>query len=348
MMNVGISYFQHKAVDHHRFINSLLCHFVKLQFSTWTISWNVDKFTEMHIWTSCMQTAWPSDLFGDSAYIVSRRSTKFNSEVRQEWWIVWFLLWIASLALQWFGSTFHWALIGIEATERIKPKSLSSTIPYRTHILGVDHILVHHGEEMTWDMWKQDAGVCLTMTFTIESNNYWVAERASAEHLPSIPPPTSQTNIYSSVPLLTDVLYIFEHIMVAVEVWGKTGHPGGIFKCFEENVICVDDERRGRNRYDRKASTGHLLSCCQRAIKQEHMRTWASFGRPDTGEEEKSDVWGRIRRRSSQETSGNERCVDTLSLLDSNSMLTSNLLGVDYTGEEKVDIILRFIQVFIP
>ncbi len=29
-------------------------------------------------------------------------------------------------------------------------------------------------------------------------------------------------------------------------------------------------------------------------------------------------------------------------------MLTSNLLGVDYTGEEKVDIILRFIQVFIP
>ncbi|SJK97123.1 uncharacterized protein ARMOST_00374 [Armillaria ostoyae] len=40
----------------------LLCHFVMLQFSTWTISWNVSKLTVTH-------SIWTSDHSGDKGWI---------------------------------------------------------------------------------------------------------------------------------------------------------------------------------------------------------------------------------------------------------------------------------------
>ncbi len=75
------------------------------------------------------------------------------------------------------------------------------------------------------------------------------------------------------------------------------------------------------------------------------MRTWVSFGRQDTEEEEKPGVFGRIRWRSSQETSGNERCVDMLSLR-LKSILTNSLLGVDYS-REKLNVILRSSKILL-
>ncbi len=82
------------------------------------------------------------------------------------------------------------------------------------------------------------------MPFAIEYNNW--SSRESFRRAPSINLVIYVANEYT-MPLcpFTDVLGTSEYIMVVDEVRGKTGHPGGIFECFEENVVCVDDERGG-------------------------------------------------------------------------------------------------------
>ncbi|KAK0195060.1 HAD-like domain-containing protein [Armillaria mellea] len=218
----------------------------------------------------------------------------------------------------------------------------------RIHTQVTNQILAQYGKEMTWD---------------IKAGCMGKPERASAEHLLSFFPSIllsvdsyiEQKNIlqdkhFPSVPLLPGVRRFVQHlrkhgIPIAVATSSarvryekKTAHLAEVFNCFEGNIVCADDERWKAIAMKAKPAPDIFLVAARELLGRD-------VGVPGPVSE------GQILERKkglvfedgfAGVQAGKRAGMNVVWVPD------SNLLGVEYTGDEKADVTLRSIDDFIP
>ncbi|KAK0213176.1 HAD-like domain-containing protein [Desarmillaria ectypa] len=218
----------------------------------------------------------------------------------------------------------------------------------RIHTEVTNQILAQHGKEMTWD---------------IKAGCMGKPERASAEHLLSFFPSISlsvdsyieqknilQDKLLPSVPLLPGVRKLVQHlrkhrIPIAVATSSgrlryekKTSHLGDVFECFEGNVVCADDERWGGNAMKGKPAPDIFLVAARELLGRD-VGEPGPISEDQISERQKGLVF---EDGFAGVQAGKRAGMNVVWVQD------SNLLGVEYSGDEKADVTLRSIQDFIP
>ncbi|KAK0448782.1 HAD-like domain-containing protein [Armillaria borealis] len=218
----------------------------------------------------------------------------------------------------------------------------------KIHTQVTNQILAQHGKEMTWD---------------IKAGCMGKPERASAEHLLSFFPSISlsvdsyiaqknilQDKVFPSVPLLPGVRKLVQHlrkhgIPIAVATSSgrlryekKTGHLAEVFDCFEGNVVCADDERWGAIAMKAKPAPDIFLVAAREFLGRD-------VGEPGPVSEDQT-----LERKKGLVFEDGFAGVQAGKRAGMNVVWVpdSNLLGVEYIGDEKADVTLSSIDDFIP
>ncbi|KAK0476763.1 HAD-like domain-containing protein [Armillaria novae-zelandiae] len=235
----------------------------------------------------------------------------------------------------------------------------------RIHTQVTNQILAPHGEEMTWD---------------IKAGCMGKPERASAEYLLSFFPSISlsvdsyieqknilQNKLLPSVPLLPGVRKFVQHLRkhgvpIAVATSSgrlryekKTGHLRDVFDCFEGNIVCADDEKWEAIAMKAKPSPDIFLVAARELLG----RDVAASG-PVSEDQNLERKKGLVFEDGFAGVQAGKRagmngvliyCFYLKSMANGIPVVwvpDSNLLGVEYTVDEKADVTLRSIADFIP
>ncbi|PBK95499.1 HAD-like protein [Armillaria gallica] len=218
----------------------------------------------------------------------------------------------------------------------------------RIHTEVTNQILAQHGKEMTWD---------------IKAGCMGKPERASAEHLLSFFPSISlsvdsyiaqknilQDKFFPSVPLLPGVRKLVQHlrkhgIPIAVATSSgrlryekKVGHLAEVFDCFEGNIVCADDERWKEIAMKAKPAPDIFLVAARELLGRD-------VGEP--GPVSEDQILERKKGLVFEDgfagvQAGKRAGMNVVWVPD------SNLLGVEYTADEKADTTLSSIDDFLP
>ncbi|KAK0240668.1 HAD-like domain-containing protein [Armillaria nabsnona] len=218
----------------------------------------------------------------------------------------------------------------------------------RIHTQVTNQILALYGKEMTWD---------------IKAGCMGKPERASAEHLLSFFPSISlsvdsyivQKNIlqdkhFPSVPLLPGVRKLVQHlrkhgIPIAVATSSgrlryekKVGHLAEVFECFEGNVVCADDERWEGIDMKAKPAPDIFLVAARELLGKD-------VGEPGPVSEDQN-----LERKKGLVFEDGFAGVQAGKRAGMNVVWVpdTNLLSVEYTGDEKADVTLSSIDDFLP
>ncbi|KAJ7680903.1 HAD-like domain-containing protein [Mycena polygramma] len=208
-------------------------------------------------------------------------------------------------------------------------------------------ILAPYGKEMTWD---------------IKAGCMGKPEKEAAAHLlscfPGIPLATSdylvqrnklQDELWPTVPLLPGVKKLISHlkahnIPIAVATSSrrrnfelKTGHLGHLFDCFEGKIVCGDDEKynmRGKPEPD------IFLVTAREILGRDVGPADAALVTPSQLTERSKGLVFEDALVGVQ--AGKRAGMSVVWVPD------ANLLGVEYSGEEKADQILKSLEDFLP